>query len=703
MKRFLSTAFLFILFVSASFAQTLNPCAQLVWQDEFDETSLDLTKWTPTIGDGCDIGLCGWGNNELEYYTDRTDNVKIEGGNLVITALKESYSGSNYTSGKITSLHQGDFTFGRIEARIKLPKGAGSWPAFWMLSSNQEYGPWPASGELDIMEYEGKDPNAIAGTVHYGTSLSDHKYNGQQYNLPASANYYDDFHIFTLDWDSTSVKWYMDGTLYHTVTKDDINPYHWPFDKPFYIILNHAVGGDLGGTVDDSSMPQTMQVDYIRVYSDPSNFNILGHQQLFVNASNEKYYVPPVSGATDYQWSVPTGATIASGQGTASILVNWGGTSSAGNVSLSVIQSCGSIDLVLPVRLLDDNSCKIILDDMNGNTNVTYDSWTSSTFSPSANNPSPVVNTSTKAGYLFKSPATGGNQVVLGNLPINDFSVYESGQRVLYMDAYTNGTPELTVELRFMNKAKVAGGSYPAGIRTVLKAKTTALRKWETLVFKFDRVEDATTLLSEIDQIAIVFNPEQTVAKYIYFDNLRRGLLPYNDITGDEAPTACDVSNETYSVVNNSSSVYSWSVPTGTTINSGQSTHQISVNWGSVVLGKVYLTETLAGCTDYTGSLDVKIVSCPTAIIGITSRIQTLEMYPNPSRDQVTITCDLPAPTDVKLVVTSSLGETLITKTYTGQSGTFSQQLSLQELKPGSYVLQLLTGSDIRSSQLIKY
>ncbi len=275
MTRFLSIAFVFLVIATTSaFAQPLHPCAELIWQDEFDATTLDATKWTPQLGDGCDINLCGWGNEEAQYYTGRTENIKVDAGNLVITSLKESMGGKGYTSARIRTLNKGDFTFGRIEARIKLPKGAGSWPAFWMLSSDETYGSWPQSGEMDIMEYQGKDPNAISGTVHYGQLPPNNKYKGLVYRLPSNANFYDDFHVFSIDWDSTSLKWYMDGDLYHTFTPTDAIPYAWPFDQRFHIILNNAVGGYLGGQIDDASFPMVTTVDYVRVYTSPLNFKI---------------------------------------------------------------------------------------------------------------------------------------------------------------------------------------------------------------------------------------------------------------------------------------------------------------------------------------------------------------------------------------------------------------------------------------------
>lgn len=699
MTRFLSTAFAFLVLMTAAYAQPLHPCAELIWQDEFDGSTLDATKWTPQIGDGCDINLCGWGNNELQYYTGRPENVKVESGNLIISSLKETFGGKGYTSARIRSIHKGDFTYGRIEARIKVPKGAGSWPAFWMLSTDEPYGPWPQSGEIDIMENQGKTPTYVAGTVHYGDPIPYNKYVAKVYYLPSGQFYYNDFHVFSIDWDSTSIKWYMDGNLYHTFNKSQVAPYNWPFDKEFHIILNNAIGGNLGGTVDDTNLPQTMEVDYVRVYSNPLNFNIIGNQQLFVNASNEKYYVPDVSGATDYQWSVPSGATIVSGQGTSSISVNWGDLSSAGNVSLTVIKACGSLDRTLSVKLLDDASCTLLFDDMDGHTNVKYESWNTIDFYPSYENPSEVNNSSAYVGLFYKNPGT--DQFVMGNLPIPDYAVYESGQRIITMDLYTNATVGTTVQLRFLNKQK-ATGTYPAGVRTVLTAKTSLFRKWETLVFKFDQIKDATTFIEEIDQIAVVLDEEATGSgKYFYFDNIQRGLLPYNAIQGNPIIENCDVASEEYHVTDHSSSVYNWTVPTGFTIGSGQNTSMITVNWSGTPAGRIYVKETSEGCSAYTGTIDVKVATC-TGILDGKNR-QALIIFPNPSKDQLTVSYELQAPTDVKLIITSSLGETLMTKTYNGQSGTFKEQFSIQELKPGSYTVQLVTDSDIRASQLIKY
>jgi hypothetical protein len=409
-----------------------------------------------------------------------------------------------------------------------------------------------------------------------------------------------------------------------------------------------------------------------------------------------------VADATDYQWTVPAGATILSGQGTSEITVNWGGLSSAGNVSLKLIRPCNTYNFVLPVRLLDDNSCILILDDMDGNTNVTYESWTSTGFAASHNNPYAVGNTSAMCGLLVKTNLVGTNQFILGNVPIQDYSSYESGQRILYMDLLSFAPPNTTVEIRFINSVK-AQGAYPAGVRTILRAKTSVQYLWETLVFKFDHLEDPSALITEIDQMAVVFNPEQTVSgKSFYFDNIKRGILPYDSIAGNSIPTSCDLSNELYSATNNGAAAYQWTAPSGTTINAGQGTHAIGINWSSVRTGRIYLSETISGCTAYTGTLDVTS-SCPTAIVEGSSSSQNLKMYPNPTKDRITVSCELSNPTDVKLMITSSLGEVLLQETYSSQMGSFSNEISTQSLMPGTYIVQLVTDQTIRSAKLIKY
>ena len=185
------------LVIGATLAAPATAQYQLVWADEFNGSSLDLTKWQPEIGTGCP-NLCGWGNNELQYY--RAENATVGGGQLTITARQQSFGGASYTSARLRTKNQGDWTYGRFEMRAKLPVGQGIWPAFWMLPTDNVYGTWAASGEIDIMEYVGQDPDRVLGTLHYGAPWPDNVYTGDDYVLP-TGNFDDDFHVFAIEWD----------------------------------------------------------------------------------------------------------------------------------------------------------------------------------------------------------------------------------------------------------------------------------------------------------------------------------------------------------------------------------------------------------------------------------------------------------------------------------------------------------------------
>jgi beta-glucanase (GH16 family) len=241
----------------------------LTWSDEFnaaDGSAPDSSKWT------FDLGGNGWGNDELETYTSRPQNVQIQGGNLVITAIQELFMGDDgivrpYTSSRIKT--QGKFSqqYGRFEARIKLPAGRGVWPAFWVMGDNVDTVQWPSCGEIDIMENIGNHPKTVYSTVHGPTS------DGSAYRIGATYDsdsaFSDDFHIFAMEWAPDILKFYVDGNLYNTLTQANLpSNYIWVFDHPFFIVLNVAVGGVWSGPPDSSTVfPQSMLVDYVRVYT----------------------------------------------------------------------------------------------------------------------------------------------------------------------------------------------------------------------------------------------------------------------------------------------------------------------------------------------------------------------------------------------------------------------------------------------------
>jgi beta-glucanase (GH16 family) len=236
----------------------------LSWSDEFNGaagTAPDNTKWSFDIGTGNN----GWGNSELQYYTNRSSNVQQDGnGNLVITARNESFAGSAYTSARIKTKGLFSQAYGRFEARIKTPSGPGIWPAFWMLGSNIDTKPWPGCGEIDIMEQKGYQPSVTYGTVH-GPGYSGGNSVGKAYAL-TNGRFDTGFHIYAVEWGTDFIDFFVDNFLYQRLTPADL-PGQWVFDQPYFIILNVAVGGNfVGFPTTGTPFPQPMLVDYVKVY-----------------------------------------------------------------------------------------------------------------------------------------------------------------------------------------------------------------------------------------------------------------------------------------------------------------------------------------------------------------------------------------------------------------------------------------------------
>lgn len=231
---------------------------KLAWHDEFDGSAIDKANWTYDLGGG------GWGNGEAQFYTNRPENARVENGLLLIEARQEKYEGSYYTSARLKTQGLQEFQYGRIEARIKVPPGAGLWPAFWMLGANFNGSNWPDCGEIDIMEYVGREPDLVIGTAHgpgYSGALGLSRWNRQKYDIA------DDFHTYAIEWQAGQIKWFYDGAEYFTLTRADVGDREWVFDQPFFIILNQAIGGTLGGIIGlDTAFPTQLQVDYVRVF-----------------------------------------------------------------------------------------------------------------------------------------------------------------------------------------------------------------------------------------------------------------------------------------------------------------------------------------------------------------------------------------------------------------------------------------------------
>jgi beta-glucanase (GH16 family) len=270
---------------------------KLVWSDEFDSKEIDRTKWDFEIGSGffnydANVWISGWGNNELQYYTREPENAFVKDGMLHIRALKESFNGFGYTSARLISRKRDrsplyNKKYGRFEFRVKLPTGRGIWPALWMLPQDEKYGGWPLSGEIDVLEVRGQELTKVVGTLQFGSRWPANTFATKETVLPRGG-VITDFHVYALEWEPGEIRWYVDGQLYSTQSfwwssgktdtadagkganpssEADLNPWPAPFDQPFYLVMNLAVGGNFVGNPDKTTMfPADMVVDYVRVY-----------------------------------------------------------------------------------------------------------------------------------------------------------------------------------------------------------------------------------------------------------------------------------------------------------------------------------------------------------------------------------------------------------------------------------------------------
>jgi beta-glucanase (GH16 family) len=485
----------------------------LVWSDDFSGSSLDLTKWQPQIGDGCAEGICGWGNGELQFY--KAENAVVSGGMLQIIAKRERVQSKAYTSARIRTRNLADFTYGRMEARIKLPGGDGLWPAFWMLSTDEPYGGWPQSGEIDIMEFVSAKPDHVFGTIHYGPLYPNNQFQGKDFYLYDGTNFTDDFHEYAIEWSPNEIRWYVDNILYSVKTPADIAPFNWPFDHNFHFILNTAVGGTLGGTVDNSIFPATMFVDYVRVYNGPKP-TISGERVVDNQAQSKTYTIANIANNVNVNWTVPSGASIVSGQGTNTVTVNFGGTS--GNVTATF--NAGSGTQSLPIYVLVEPPYT------KGFTFVNFDEPGNATFASSNGtltqvaNPAPnSVNSSAQSGRYVRNSSSQYDVLFYNTSAISDASQYSSvgADKKFYMDLYTSA-PIGTQIIVQLETSTATATNYPTGRHSRYVATITQNGSWHRLAFSFlDRPDGGAS--NGISKIAILFNSDSFTGDTYYFDN----------------------------------------------------------------------------------------------------------------------------------------------------------------------------------------
>ncbi len=329
-----------------------SQCDILVWSDEFNGTgSPNSSNWA------YDLGAGGWGNQEIQTYTNSTTNVRQENGNLVIDAIK---SGGSWTSARVKTQNKKTFKYGKIIFRAKLPTGVGTWPAMWMLGENISSVGWPACGEIDVMEHVGKNQNVIQSALHTPSDFGDTQNKGSKTISTAST----EFHEYAVSWNADRMIFYVDDVAFYTYNPSSKTAANWPFDANQFIIMNIAMGGTFGGPVDPALTSARMEIDYVRVYEERSEPLIEGTLFLFENQQGVQYAAPDYGVGITYTWTVPNDATIVSGQGTKDIIVNWGITDGPINLSLEGSTGCTSTSTSVNVTtIIEPTGLKYTVDD----------------------------------------------------------------------------------------------------------------------------------------------------------------------------------------------------------------------------------------------------------------------------------------------------------------------------------------------------
>lgn len=517
----LHTAIFVTTLTLASQSVIAQQCQTAVWSDEFGGNTLDTNAWDVQIGDGCAEGICGWGNSELQSY--QAGNVSTTNGVLTIEARKERIRGSQYTSGRIRTANMpssGEWTFGRFEARMKFPSGQGMWPAFWMLPTNP-VNAWPVSGEIDIFEAVGQTANFSHGTLHFGQPYPNNRNTGGSM-LKQPAKWSEDFHTYAIEWEQGEIRWYIDNMLYSVKTPADLSPEDWPFDgrNNFHLIFNLAVGGSWGGDVDDSVLPQKLEIDYVRVY-DANQPNMSGNH-LPVPGTTETYTM--LNDAGGITWSV-TGGTIA-GSGS-SVNVTWD-MASAGTTQTLTTNS-GGCEVTTSIYVAPDLSTETILEDFNGASAMSL------TF---ANG---VYDTTSTPGVLtyIRDKQSQYDVIAYSTAALSDIAPFILGEKAFEIEV-TNLDPTLIgkeILIQLENAAVATPDNFPGGRHSKYSAHIKHSSGLQKLRFTLEERLDTNVSDTSVDAFLLLIDSNSLNSDTYILDNIEvlgLGVTP----PPNQAPTA---------------------------------------------------------------------------------------------------------------------------------------------------------------------
>lgn len=502
-----------LLAISLFFSYSLvrAQCPTLLWSDEFSGMELNTDNWNYQTGDGCAEGICGWGNNERQNY--QQGNIVVSDGTLKITARFEAVGDQQYTSGRINTKNKADFTYGRYESSIKLPGARGLWTAFWMLSTNEPYGGWPRSGEIDIMEFISSKPTEILGSIHYGDPFPGNQFQ-TEYFIKENGDFLNTFYNFAVEWEPGVIRFFVDDVLYGTKLSTDVSPFRWPFDQNMHFLLNVAVGGSLGGSVVASDLPATMEVDYVRVYDGGKPY-LEGDWKVNNREENVPFTIKQLASGTQVTWTVPEDATIVSGQGTNQIRVDFG--DQGGRVSATFNNGCEEKTIGNEVSVGPPLARSFSFEnfDTEGQATLTFANGTLT----EVNNPAPdEVNSSSLVGQYARN-GSERYDVLIYDISVANAGVYLTGDSKFFMDVYTSA-PIGTEILLQLETSRSMPNNFPTGRHSRYVATVTENDKWQRLIFELlDRPDQFSSNL-DIQNMVLLFNSDSFTSDTYYFDNL---------------------------------------------------------------------------------------------------------------------------------------------------------------------------------------
>jgi hypothetical protein len=547
----------------------------------------------------------------------------------------------------------------------------------------------------------------VTGTLHYGNSYPNNEYDYTDYNL-SSGNFTNSFHVFTVEWSPGVIKWYIDGNLYKTETKNpnslspaSNNAVTWPWDINYYIILNLALGGSYSGdpsssTISSSNVfPKVMQIDYVKVYKDVSGISISGKSSVLQNETNVSYSVSSASSTSSstFNWNV-TGGTIVNGQGTGTITVNW--ASASGSVSVATTSTCGDLSATLPVRV-EPTNCGVVFEDFE-NIRASY-GIIDGTLTQQVTNPFQTgENGSPLSGKYQRNSSKTYDVLILDNFNPGSASDFKSGAKRFLMDVYSNAAGR-AIQFVLENSNSSTSSNYPTGRNSIYQAVTTKGNSWETLEFSLLSIPDPNTADTDINRLTIMFEPNSSKGTIYYFDNLMATFKPKPLTIIGPAAICSTATTQNYSVSNTAGSTYAWSVPSDASI-SNQTGNTITVDFGTAS-GNVAVVETNApGCVGDPNSKSITVGVC-TGILSSNNSIAKLNLFPNPVQSVMTLESDFLTTKEITFIIIDAMGKEV--KSGKGIPSNNQLIIEVNDLLQGIYFVKINIGEEIYRATFTKY